>query len=81
MSEKGLTVLVTGVVELGLASFHVKPLLMGGAVWGGLVFGFGMAVLGYCPGTMAISAGQGSLDALVGLVGSGMLFHCPIPGG
>lgn len=62
-------VLIAIVVELGLASYHVKPLLMGGTVWGGLVFGFGMAVLGYCPGTMAISAGQGSLDALVGIVG------------
>ena len=61
--------LIAIVVEAGLASYHVKPLLLGGAVWGGLVFGFGMAVLGYCPGTMAISAGQGSLDALVGIVG------------
>ena len=28
-----------------------------------------MAVLGYCPGTMAISTGEGSLDALTGIVG------------
>lgn len=62
-------ILIMIVVELGFASYHVKPLLMGGAVWGGLIFGFGMAVLGYCPGTMAISAGQGSLDALVGILG------------
>ena len=25
--------------------------------------------LGYCPGTMAISLGEGSLDALIGIVG------------
>jgi hypothetical protein len=56
-------------VETGLASYHPKALLMGGVIWGGVLFGFGMAVLGYCPGTMAISAGQGSLDAVVGIVG------------
>lgn len=62
-------ILIALVVELGLGSYHVKPLLIGGAVWGGLMFGFGMAVLGYCPGTLAISAGQGSLDAVVGILG------------
>ena len=36
---------------------------------GGLVFGAGMAVLGYCPGTLAISAGEGSLDAWWGILG------------
>ena len=49
--------LINLVVELGLASYHVKPVMMGGLVWGGLLFGFGMAVLGYCPGTLPISAG------------------------
>ena len=29
----------------------------------------GMAILGYCPGTMAVSLGEGSLDALVGVLG------------
>lgn len=61
--------LVNPLVELGLASYHVKPVMMGGLVWGGLLFGFGMAVLGYCPGTLSISAGQGALDAWVGIVG------------
>ncbi len=56
-------------VELGLATYHVKPVIMGGLIWGGLVFGFGMAVLGYCPGTLSISAGQGALDAWVGIAG------------
>lgn len=62
-------ILISLVVEFGPADYHVKPLLMGGVVWGGLVFGFGMAVLGYCPGTLAISAGHGSLDAVVGIIG------------
>ncbi|PIQ25235.1 MAG: transporter [Bacteroidetes bacterium CG18_big_fil_WC_8_21_14_2_50_41_14] len=56
-------------ISLGLASYHVKPMLVGGIVVGGLLFGTGMAILGYCPGTMAISLGEGSLDALIGIVG------------
>ncbi|HOO54342.1 MAG TPA: hypothetical protein PLX30_08905 [Methanothrix sp.] len=33
----------------------------------------GFALLGYCPGTIAGAAGQGSIDALVGGVGGGLL--------
>jgi hypothetical protein len=29
-----------------------------------------MAILGYCPGTMAISLGEGSIDALIGIIGA-----------
>lgn len=37
---------------------------------GGLIFGAGFALLGYCPGTIAAAIGQGSLDALIpGLLG------------
>jgi uncharacterized protein len=56
-------------IGLGLASYHVKPFIVGSTIIGGLVFGVGMAILGYCPGTLPISLGQGSLDALVGIVG------------
>jgi len=63
---------------LGLASFHIKPLLLTGIIVGGLIFGTGMAVLGYCPGTLAISLGEGSLDALAGIIGglfAGLLYN------
>ena len=53
----------------GLASYHIKPFLIGGVVLGGLIFGSGMAILGYCPGTLFISLGEGSLDALIGISG------------
>jgi uncharacterized membrane protein YedE/YeeE len=53
----------------GLASYHVKPLILGGIIIGGLIFGTGMAILGYCPGTLAISLGEGSIDALIGIIG------------
>lgn len=56
-------------IGLGFASYHVKPFILGGVVLGGLLFGVGMAILGYCPGTLAVSLGEGSLDALFGIVG------------
>jgi len=56
-------------IVFGLASFHIKPFVVGGLILGGLIFGSGMAILGYCPGTLAISAGEGSLDAVIGIVG------------
>ena len=59
-------------IEIGwdLLSYHVKPLILVGISLGGLIFGAGMAILGYCPGTMAVSLGEGSMDALVGIVGA-----------
>ncbi len=66
----GLGALLLNVeIALGLASYHVKPFILGGVVLGGLVFGIGMAILGYCPGTLAVSLGEGSLDALAGILG------------
>jgi uncharacterized membrane protein YedE/YeeE len=56
-------------IGLGYASFHVKPILLAGIIIGGLIFGAGMAILGYCPGTLPVSLGQGSIDALIGVLG------------
>lgn len=64
-------------ISLGWASYHIKPLVAGGIIFGGILFGVGMAILGYCPGTLAISLGEGSLDALFGILGGllGGLFY------
>ena len=64
-------------IAMGMASYHVKPFVLGGLLIGGLLFGAGMAFLGYCPGTLAVSFGEGSLDALVGIIGGlfGGLFY------
>ncbi|HDS63539.1 MAG TPA: YeeE/YedE family protein, partial [Methanofollis liminatans] len=35
----------------GLADLHIKPGSVGATVVGGIIFGAGFAVLGYCPGT------------------------------
>ena len=54
----------------GWVQLHPKYGSAGMTVIGGLIFGAGFAILGYCPGTIIGAIGQGSLDALVGgLVG------------
>ncbi len=53
----------------GLASPEVKPLKVGGVVGGAAMFGAGLAVLGYCPGTSLAAVGEGNRDALVGTLG------------
>jgi hypothetical protein len=64
--------------SMGLAELHPKPGSIGTSLVGGLIFGAGFAVLGYCPGTMAGAISQGSMDALLGglpgmLLGAGFL--------
>lgn len=59
---------------LGVSYFHPRGMVpvktKGGslknAIIGGLLFGVGFALLGYCPGTIAGAIGNGALDALVG---------------
>lgn len=63
--------------SLGYAQLHPKPGSIGATVIGGLIFGVGFAVLGYCPGTVAGAVGQGFLDALFGgivgmIIGAGL---------
>ncbi|MFO7902059.1 MAG: YeeE/YedE thiosulfate transporter family protein [Pirellulaceae bacterium] len=78
-----LTAVITGMIgvhalkSLGFAQLHPKPGSVGSTVVGGLVFGAGFGILGYCPGTVAGAVGNGYLDALFGgvtgmLVGAGL---------
>jgi len=62
-------ILINLEIEFGFADYHVKPFILGGIVLGGLIFGSGMAILGYCPGTLPVSAGEGSIDAWIGIAG------------
>lgn len=67
-------------VSLNLARLHPKPGSIGMNIIGGIIFGIGFAILGYCPGIVAGAAGQGSLDALVSgftgiLIGSGLFIN------
>jgi len=63
-------VIIATEIGLGFASYHIKPFILGGIAIGGIIFGAGMAILGYCPGTLAISLGEGSIDALLGITGA-----------
>lgn len=76
------SILLSLTIGLDYASFHVKPFILGGIALGGLIFGSGMAILGYCPGTLAISLGEGSLDAFIGIIGGlfgGWVFTLILP--
>lgn len=50
-------------------SLHIKPLVWLGVVTGGICFGIGMAIFGYCPGTSVAASGEGRRDAMVGVLG------------
>lgn len=56
-------------VDLGLAKLSLKATILGGNIIGGLIFGFGWAILGYCPGTQMGALGEGRWDALWGIIG------------
>lgn len=81
-----VTAMVTGMIgvhllrDLGLAQLHPKQGSLGMTLVGGLIFGVGFAVLGYCPGTIVAAVAHGKLDALVGglggiIVGTGLFAH------
>ena len=56
-------------VKAGYASYHIKPLMLGGIVLGGIIFGVAMTIFGKCPGTGPISIAEGRIDVLVGAIG------------
>lgn len=53
----------------GHAQYHIKPANMLGVVMGATLFGVGMVLYGYCPGTGIAAIATGSLHALVGFTG------------
>lgn len=70
-----LTAIVVGMIgvftlhHFGKVKLHLRPTQIGANAIGGLIFGAGFALLGYCPGTAAVALGQGSWDALFGMAG------------
>jgi len=56
-------------VEAGYASYHPKPIILGGLMIGGTIYGISMAILGKCPGTGPVSIAEGRIDVLVGAIG------------
>ncbi len=76
-----LTIAVGAVLVYALNAYYpmhldVKPLYLIGVAVGGIIFGVGFAVGGYCPGTCVVGAGEGRKDAWMAIVGGivGALF-------
>jgi uncharacterized membrane protein YedE/YeeE len=73
-----LTAIVVGgigvfvLVNAGYAQFHIKPADLLAVALGAAIFGVGMVIYGYCPGTALAAIGAGSVHALIGA--AGMLF-------
>ena len=78
-----LSAVVTGMLGvyvlkgMGMVTLTPKPGSFGMSVIGGLLFGVGFALLGYCPGTISGALGDGHLDAAIGgvagiIIGSGL---------
>jgi uncharacterized membrane protein YedE/YeeE len=55
--------------EFGVAGFKLKPTIWGANIVGGLIFGVGWGIFGYCPGTAVGALGEGRWDALWGING------------
>jgi uncharacterized membrane protein YedE/YeeE len=55
--------------DLGMVKLSVKQTVLGGNVVGGLIFGAGWALIGYCPGTSLGALGEGRWDAVWGILG------------
>ena len=71
-------------VDAGEIELKIKSTSIGANVIGGLIFGLGWGLLGYCPGTSLGAVGEGRLDAIWGilgmLVGAGIFaeFYTPL---
>jgi hypothetical protein len=64
-------------VDMGIGELSLKPTILAANVIGGLIFGLGWGMLGYCPGTAIGAIGEGRFDAFWGgvlgmLVGAGV---------
>jgi uncharacterized protein len=70
-----VTAIVVGMIGIftlhhfGKVKLHTKPTKLASNIVGGLIFGAGFALAGYCPGTAAAAVGQGSWDALFAMAG------------
>ncbi len=65
--------------SFGLIELHLKPMMFGAIVIGGILFGLGWSLTGYCPGTAAASLAEGRIHAIFAilgmLVGSAIFAH------
>ncbi len=74
-----LKFLLTGVIvgaiginllaQMGLVTYAIKPTHVVANLLGGIIYGLGWALLGYCPGTSPGTVAEGAFDGLFGLAG------------
>lgn len=83
-----LTTIVVGSIgiyflsDIGVVSFTPRRLSLGLQVVGGLLFGAGWAIIGYCPGTSIGALGEGRYHVvwpIVGMLLGGILFALLYP--
>lgn len=55
--------------DLGLVELKLKGTVLGSNIIGGLVFGVGWGLVGYCPGTSLGALGEGRWDSLWAILG------------
>ena len=55
--------------DLGFIKLSIKSTVLGGNILGGLIFGAGWGLLGYCPATSAGALGEGRWDGVWGILG------------
>ncbi|MEX2182782.1 MAG: YeeE/YedE thiosulfate transporter family protein [Gemmatimonadaceae bacterium] len=71
-----MTIAVGSMVVYALALFvpeqlhlDIKPTYVVGVLLGGLIFGVGFGLSGYCPGTCVVGIGEGRRDAIAAIGG------------
>jgi len=55
--------------DLGMVKLSIKSFDAAAVILGGLIFGLGWGLVGYCPGTASGALGEGRLDAAWGMLG------------
>ncbi len=55
--------------DIGSVRPLILPTIWGANILGGLIFGIGWGIIGYCPGTSLGALGEGRLDAFWGITG------------
>lgn len=55
--------------QMGVITLSHKPMNMGAILVGGLLFGIGWSVMGYCPGTSVGAIGEGRWHAVFAVIG------------
>lgn len=55
--------------DLGVVKLSIKSTVLGANIVGGLIFGLGWGLLGYCPATQMGALGEGRWDTVWGLCG------------